>query len=130
MGNPRTTKMNLRTKLIIIAIYFMMPLYPIYASNLDTREKVHDATLKNWGAEHWPAMEKLINNESEFDSNAQNPWSTAYGIFQFLDKTWATVGCKKTTNVDEQIRCGCKYITQRYGNPTKAYSFHLKRGWY
>lgn len=69
-------------------------------------------------------------SESGFNINAQNPKSTAFGIFQFLDTTWASYGCQKTSDPDEQIRCGVAYISARYQNPINAYNFKLKHGWY
>ena len=36
-------------------------------------------------AHHWPALNQLVRNESSWNPNAQNPSSSAYGLFQFLD---------------------------------------------
>lgn len=72
----------------------------------------------------------LIGKESGCRPTAQNPTSTAYGIFQFLDSTWASVGCVKTPDPVEQMRCGTKYVMQRYGSWAGARSFHLRSGWY
>lgn len=72
----------------------------------------------------------LISKESGCNPNAQNPRSTAYGIFQFLDGTWKGVGCVKTSDPVEQMRCGTKYVMARYGSWAKARSFHAGNGWY
>lgn len=72
----------------------------------------------------------LIGKESGCNPNAQNPRSTAYGIFQFLDSTWKGVGCVKTSDPVEQMRCGTKYVMARYGSWAKARSFHAGNGWY
>ena len=72
----------------------------------------------------------LIGKESGCRPTAQNPTSTAYGIFQFLDSTWASVGCVKTPDPVEQMRCGTKYVMQRYGSWAGARQFHLRSGWY
>lgn len=72
----------------------------------------------------------LIGKESGCRPTAQNPTSTAYGIFQFLDSTWAGVGCVKTPDPVEQMRCGTKYVMQRYGSWAGARQFHLRSGWY
>ena len=37
-------------------------------------------------------LENLWGKESGWNPNAQNPSSTAYGIAQFLDSTWAGTG--------------------------------------
>lgn len=81
------------------------------------------------GAE-WTALNNIIMAESGWKNDAQNPNSTAYGIFQFLDTTWASVGYSKTSNATTQIAAGLKYIKQRYGDPIKAWSFHMANGWY
>lgn len=78
----------------------------------------------------WTALNNLIMSESGWDNNAQNPTSTAYGIGQFLDSTWASVGGSKTSNPTTQIKLTYKYIKQRYGDPIKAWNFHLAHNWY
>lgn len=72
----------------------------------------------------------LISKESGCNPNAQNPRSTAYGIFQFLDSTWKGVGCVKTSDPIQQMICGQKYVMARYGSWAKARSFHQGNGWY
>lgn len=78
----------------------------------------------------WEAAEWIIGKESSWDPNAQNPTSTAYGLFQFLDSTWDTVGATKTDNPKLQAEAGAKYIKNRYGTPTKAKAFWEANGWY
>mgnify|MGYP001583956538 CR=1 FL=1 len=87
-------------------------------------------TIKAFGEEHWPAMEQIVGHESGFRPTAQNPTSTAFGLFQFLDSTWASYGCKKTAVVSEQIRCGIKYISARYKDPNRALLFWNLHRWY
>lgn len=82
---------------------------------------------ERFGAEHLAAFEALMDGESGYNPSAQNPKSTAFGMFQFLDTTWASYGCKKTEELDTQIECGLKYIEGRYGNPTNAYKHWLAR---
>ena len=48
------------------------------------RRAMHDA-----GWNQWNALYDLVMGESGFDNLAQNPNSSAFGIFQFLDGTWA-----------------------------------------
>jgi hypothetical protein len=83
-----------------------------------------------WDGRPWDALKAIINKESGFDSNAQNPTSTAYGMFQFLDSTWRAVGAKKTSDPAAQTDAGLRYIMQRYGTPEKALAFHNAHGWY
>src|SRR5699024_2062266 len=51
---------------------------------------------KRWRAQfrdlYW-----LLTRESSWNPRAHYPSSTAYGLFQFLNSTWATVGGRKTS---------------------------------
>ncbi len=75
-------------------------------------------------------LEKLWGKESGWNPNAQNPSSTAYGIPQFLDSTWAGTGIAKTSDGYRQIDAGLIYIQKRFGNPCGAWSHSQAKGWY
>jgi hypothetical protein len=85
-----------------------------------------------WTGAQWNALRTLVQNESGWNPNAQNPTSSAYGLFQFLDSTWGSVGARKTSSPVGQIAAGLRYISQRYGTPTAAYAAWLGRTphWY
>lgn len=89
------------------------------------------AAQRKWdsGAE-WTALDKLIQKESGWRNAAQNPTSTAFGLFQFLNSTWGTTGYAKTTIPSIQAQAGLQYIANRYGTPTKAWAFHQANNWY
>lgn len=72
----------------------------------------------------------LWNKESGWDPTAQNPTSTAFGIAQFLNGTWAGTGYQKTNDPYQQIDAGLVYIKNRYGGASQALQFHLKNNWY
>lgn len=76
------------------------------------------AEQAGWTGAEWEALKTLWHNESGWDNNAQNPTSTAYGIAQFLDSTWASFG-PKTSDPKKQIEYGIQYIKSRpdYGGP-------------
>lgn len=78
----------------------------------------------------WSDLNSLIMAESGWCNVAQNPTSTAFGIGQFLNTTWATVGGQKTSNATVQIKLTLAYIKARYGSPQQAWAFHLANGWY
>lgn len=82
-----------------------------------------------WGSQ-WPALYNLVMSESGFNPTAQNPTSTAYGMFQFLDGTWGSVGGHKTSDPWLQSVYGMRYIKNRYGDPNSAWAFHKSHGWY
>lgn len=81
------------------------------------------AASVGWTGRQWDALQKLVNAESGFNPNAQNPTSSAYGLFQFLDSTWAGTGVSKTSDPVQQIIAGFRYIQSRYGNPLNAWNF-------
>lgn len=84
------------------------------------------------GGAQWDALRSLIMGESGFNSNAQNPTSSAYGLFQFLDSTWGSVGASKTSDPWAQTVAGLKYIAGSYGSPLNAFSKWSSRSphWY
>jgi phage-related protein len=81
------------------------------------------------GAE-WDALSWVISHESGWNPNAQNPTSTAYGLFQFLDGTWASVGIRKTADAAIQALGGMRYIASRYRDPIGAQQFWAAHHWY
>ena len=56
------------------------------------------AAGRGWTGPQWSALDWLVNKESSWNPSAKNPTSTAYGLFQFLDSTWAGVGARKTSD--------------------------------
>ena len=75
-------------------------------------------------------LENLWGKESGWNPNAQNPTSTAYGIPQFLNSTWAGTGIAKTSDGYRQIDAGLIYIDSRYGSPCGAWAHSQSTGWY
>jgi transglycosylase-like protein with SLT domain len=88
------------------------------------------AMSKVGSAEQFSCLEKLWGKESGWNPNAQNPTSTAYGIPQFLNSTWASTGIAKTSDGYRQIDAGLIYIESRYGSPCGAWSHSQAKGWY
>ena len=75
-------------------------------------------------------LESLWGKESGWNPNAQNPTSSAYGIPQFLDSTWAGTGIAKTSDGYRQIDAGLIYINNRYGSPCGAWAHSQAHNWY
>jgi len=69
------------------------------------------------------AFDALEMSEAGYNQNAQNPTSTAYGMGQFLDSTWAPYG-PKTSDPRKQLLYMMEYIRDRYGDPIAAWSYH------
>jgi hypothetical protein len=81
-------------------------------------------------ASQFSCLESLWGKESGWNPNAQNPTSSAYGIPQFLDSTWAGTGIAKTSDGYRQIDAGLIYINNRYGSPCAAWSHSQANNWY
>jgi len=88
------------------------------------------AQLYGWTGGRWNALYALWQRESGWNNNAQNPTSTAYGIPQFLNSTWASTGIAKTSDPHQQILAGLRYIVARYGSPAGAWAHETSAGWY
>lgn len=88
------------------------------------------ASQYGWVGAQWAALYKLWQRESGWRNTAQNPTSTAYGIPQFLNSTWASVGGQKTSDARLQEIYGMRYIASRYGSPSAAWAHELSAGWY
>jgi hypothetical protein len=91
-----------------------------------------DYALQKLGGDQsqFSCLENLWGKESKWNPNAQNPNSTAYGIPQFLDSTWASTGIAKTSDGYRQIDAGLIYIDNRYGSPCGAWAHSQSTGWY
>ena len=90
-----------------------------------------EAEKRGWGSgAQWNALSWIIGKESSWRPTAQNPKSTAYGLFQFLNSTWAGTGISKTSDPRLQAVAGMRYIANRYGDPIKAQQFWRANGWY
>ena len=101
------------------------------ASSAAPRGSFTDYAMSKVGsAEQFGCLEKLWGKESGWNPNAQNPTSTAYGIPQFLNSTWASTGIAKTSDGYRQIDAGLIYIENRYGSPCGAWSHSQAKGWY
>lgn len=92
------------------------------------------AAKYGWGSgSQWNALDTLEMHEAGYNQYAQNPYSTAYGIGQFLNSTWAGFG-PKTSNPRLQEIYMLEYIKQRYGSPEKAWAQYYQHpggiGWY
>ncbi|WP_171058333.1 transglycosylase SLT domain-containing protein, partial [Modestobacter altitudinis] len=96
------------------------------------RGSFQDYALAQLGGDssEFSCLESLWGKESGWNPNAQNRSSTAYGIPQFLDSTWASTGIAKTSDGYRQIDAGLIYIDSRYGSPCGAWSHSKSTGWY
>lgn len=77
-----------------------------------------------FGDDQWGCLETLWIGESDFEWDATNPSSGAYGIPQSLPaEKMASAGADWKTNPVTQMEWGIDYIKQSYGSPCEALNF-------
>lgn len=84
-----------------------------------------------WGSDQWSCLDRLWQRESNWNPNARNASSGAYGIPQALPGSkMASAGSDWQTNPATQIKWGLGYIKGRYGSPCGAWGHSQQVGWY
>lgn len=102
-------------------------------STTDPREIARQMMLNKYGWDdaQFSCYDKIIMRESKWDTYADNPHSSAYGIPQALPGSkMASAGADWRTNPATQIRWGLGYVADRYGTPCGAWGFKASHGWY
>jgi murein DD-endopeptidase MepM/ murein hydrolase activator NlpD len=85
-----------------------------------------------WGNQ-WSALNQLVSHESSWNPRAENPTTTASGLFQFIDSTarsYGLPGHASSSPVNAQIAAGLRYIRSAYGDPNGAWRFWQGHHWY
>lgn len=89
------------------------------------------ASMFGWkSAAEQRAIDYLLMRESGYNNVAQNPTSTAFGMFQFLNSTWGGYGVAKTADPKLQAVAGGRYVRARYGDPIGASAHEVAYNWY
>jgi len=84
-----------------------------------------------WSESEFSCLDALWIGESNWQVDADNPTSSAYGIPQALPgEKMASAGADWQTNPATQIEWGLGYIQDSYGSPCGAESFKQSNGWY
>lgn len=84
-----------------------------------------------FGSDQWSCLDQLWISESDWEVDADNPTSSAYGIPQALTGgTHDDLPADYMTNPVSQIRWGLGYIRDAYGTPCSAWSFKQGNNWY
>ena len=68
-------------------------------------------------------LDRLVHAESRYRVDANNPRSSAYGLFQLLK-------LPPGTPIAKQWERGHRYITSRYGDACTAWRHYRTQGWY
>lgn len=80
-----------------------------------------------WGlGKQWDAIDWLVQRESSWNPSAENPRSSAKGLFQ---KMTSLHGPVESTPAGQAL-WGLKYIKGRFGTPVNAMNFHRRNNWY
>jgi phage-related protein len=97
------------------------------------------AATRGWGSgPQWDALDWIVRKESGWRPTAQNPVSSASGLFQMIDGTWrayrppqaSSFAKARLAPVNHQAVAGMNYFGGRYGSPVGARAFWQKNGWY
>lgn len=96
-----------------------------YTSPVDNSKRlVHSrASARGYNSKQLKCLFELIERESRWNHKANNPSSTAYGLFQQLK-------LDPKASKQKQIRLGLTYVEHRYGTACKALKHHDLKGWY
>ncbi len=84
-----------------------------------------------WGDSEFTCLESLWTRESNWNYQAENASSGAYGIPQALPGSkMSEIADDWATNPTTQITWGLNYISGRYGTPCSAWAHSESVGWY
>jgi hypothetical protein len=84
-----------------------------------------------WNDKQFECLVNLWERESNWNHEAANPKSSAYGIPQALPgKRMSDIADDWQTNPETQIKWGLKYISERYSTPCKAWKHFQNKNWY
>lgn len=99
-------------------------------SDADPRT-IAKALLPEYGfaASEFECLDPLYMGESGWRVDADNPYSSAYGIPQALTSLHELPE-GYMTSAEVQIRWGLEYIARVYGTPCNAWGFKQGHGWY
>lgn len=91
---------------------------------VDVRAYVRErASRAGWTLREWKALSTIVWLESRWNVRADNPHSSAFGLFQILRMP-------PDTPLHKQVDAAIRYIKSRYGSPSVALEHHRKFGWY
>ncbi len=82
-----------------------------------------------FSADQFGCLDSLWVSESDWEVDADNPTSSAYGIPQALTELHE-LPADYMTSAESQIRWGLGYIQDSYGSPCSAWSFKQANNWY
>lgn len=91
---------------------------------------VKQYALRIFGPTQYACANTIFIAESHWQPTAQSKISTAYGIAQFLDRTWKNVGIAKTSDPFTQVRAAKIYMDGTFGSACQALTYRQAHGYY
>ncbi|MFD0888592.1 lytic transglycosylase domain-containing protein [Streptosporangium algeriense] len=86
---------------------------------------------RSWSRDQFQCLDSLWTRESNWNHQAHNPSSGAYGIPQALPGSkMRGAGGDWRSNPVTQIHWGLRYIKSRYGSPCGAWGHFRSSNWY
>ena len=100
------------------------PDHPKALSPTSVRTQIERIAIENYGHTGWACIDRLTYRESRWNPFADNPHSSAQGLFQLLRMP-------ADTPIAEQYARFRRYLDRRYeGSPCRALDHSDRRGWY
>jgi flagellar biosynthesis GTPase FlhF len=82
-------------------------------------------------ADQFECFSNIVERESSWNYQADNPTSDAFGLVQALPGSkMSSAGADWRTNPATQIKWGLGYMEDRYGGPCGAWEFWQANNWY
>lgn len=91
-----------------------------------TVKEIAHRLVTDWFTEdEWTCFDNIIKAESQWQLDADNPTSTAWGIGQILNS-------KDNVGTDPYLQsiAALNYMIHKYNTPCKAWAFHKQNDWY
>lgn len=110
---------------IILALTMYTTAHPKQLNETSVANYVAKLALhEGWSRQQTAAMHRIIRYESGYRPTADNPTSSAYGLFQLLRMP-------PGTPILDQFTRFARYIDHRYAGDTRKAWQHIERhGWY
>ncbi|MDQ0774800.1 hypothetical protein QF026_003266 [Streptomyces aurantiacus] len=96
-----------------------------------TAAEVQEMARQLVPADQFQCFSRIVDHESSWNYQADNPTSDAYGLMQALPGSkMSSAGADWATNPATQIKWGLSYMDSRYGSPCGAWNFWQANNYY